>query len=282
MSGMARVIAVLLVGGLMGATLVRIAPGVGTDERELDSRLNHASIQALRSNSGTDKSLVTYYLHYLCRLARGDLGYSQVMNTPVRALITERFPETVRSVASGLLLAWGCGLALAITSVMARRSSIDLLASVCAGIFLCVPAAVLALLFVIARAPGRLVLGLILFPKVFYYTRNLLERSAAQPYVYHAWARGLSRRRVLISHIMQPIVPQMLALGGVTVSMAFAAAVPAEVICDLPGIGQLAWKAAMGRDLNLLVDLTMIIVTITVIANAGASCLSTGPEMREA
>jgi ABC-type dipeptide/oligopeptide/nickel transport system permease component len=43
-----------------------------------------------------------------------------------------------------------------------------------------------------------------------------------------------------------------------------------EVVCDLPGIGQLAWKAAMGRDLELLVNLTMIITIITLLANSAA------------
>src|SRR5437899_7909220 len=31
-------------------------------------------------------------------------------------------------------------------------------------------------------------------------------------------------------------------------SMAFGAAIPIEVICDSPGIGKLAWQAALGRE----------------------------------
>ncbi len=35
-----RLLLVLLLGGLLGATLVRLGPGFGVDERELDQRLD--------------------------------------------------------------------------------------------------------------------------------------------------------------------------------------------------------------------------------------------------
>jgi ABC-type dipeptide/oligopeptide/nickel transport system permease component len=52
--------------------------------------------------------------------------------------------------------------------------------------------------------------------------------------------------------------------------MAFAASIPVEALCDLPGIGQLAWKAALGRDLDLLVILTMIVTLVTLLANSAS------------
>ena len=42
---------------------------------------------------------------------------------------------------------------------------------------------------------------------------------------------------------------------------------------DMPGIGQLAWKAALARDLELLVMLTMIVTTVTLLANSTAAML---------
>ena len=41
----------------------------------------------------------------------------------------------------------------------------------------------------------------------------------------------------------------------------------------MPGIGQLAWKAAFARDLELLVMLTMIVTTVTLMANSAAELL---------
>jgi ABC-type dipeptide/oligopeptide/nickel transport system permease component len=73
---------------------------------------------------------------------------------------------------------------------------------------------------------------------------------------------------------MWPAAPQLLALAGVSVSIAFTASIPVEALCDLPGLGQLAWKAALSRDLYLLVTLTMIVALVTLVANSFSDLLS--------
>jgi ABC-type dipeptide/oligopeptide/nickel transport system permease component len=92
--------------------------------------------------------------------------------------------------------------------------------------------------------------------------------------VVTAHAKGLPGWRILFWHILPAAARPLLALAGVTVCVAFAAAIPVEVICDLPGIGQLAWKAALSRDLGLLVNLTMVVTLITLGANAAAELLA--------
>jgi peptide/nickel transport system permease protein len=266
----ARVLVVLLLGGFLGATLARFAPGYGVDEEELDSRLSKESIQALRQANAGQDSLPVFYGRYLIRLLRGDLGDSRTLGEPVRQLLAERLPETLQTVGLGLALGWTLGLTLALAAVLSRALAVDLAASLLASLLLCIPAAVMALLFVIAQAPGRLVVGLIVFPKVFHYARNLLAESASLPHVLTARAKGAGGLRVLLRHILPVAAPQLLALAGVSVSMAFAAAIPVEAVCDLPGIGQLAWKAALGRDLSLLVNLTMIVTLVTALANSAA------------
>jgi len=256
----------MLLGGLLGATLVRLSPGYGVEENELNSRLSRESVEALRAAHAQDASIPRFYLAYLSRLAHGDLGQSATLDEPVTQLLAERLPETLKSVAIGLGLGWALGLALALAAV-ASRGAANAAASAAAAALLSVPTAVMALLLVMARAPGRLAIGLIVFPKIFQYARNLLLRCAAMPHVLTARAKGLGGARILFRHILPVAGAQLLALAGVSVSMAFAAAIPVEAVCDLPGIGQLAWKAAMGRDLVLLVDLTMLVTLVTLAAN---------------
>jgi peptide/nickel transport system permease protein len=264
----ARITLTLVLGGLLGATLVRRAPGFGVDEAELDARLSSRSIRALRQPQPEPQNLARFYFDYLAGLLRGDLGTSRSLKRPVVELLKERTPETAKSVAAGLVLGWILGLSLAIAVVTARSGSLDLFASLLSGIFLCLPAAVLALLFVLARLPGRLVLALIVFPNVFRYARNLLLGSASLPHVVTARAKGLGNFQLLLWHILRPAAPQLLALAGVSVSIAFTAAIPVEALCDLPGLGQLAWQAALSRDLYLLVTLTMIVAVVTLVANS--------------
>lgn len=269
----AKILIAVLLGGFLGATLVRFAPGFGVDEEELDSRLSAQSIQALRASHAEDANILVFYFHYLSRLLHGDLGVSRTLQRPVRQLVAERLPETLKSVAAGMALGWIAGFLLAVAVVMSRAWYLDLLGSLLVGVLLCLPAAVLALLFVLAQAPARLLLGLIIFPKVFRYSRNLLGRSSALPHVLTARAKGLGNMRVLLWHILPTAAPQLLALLGVTVSFAFTAAIPVEALCDMPGIGQLAWKAALGRDVALLVNLTMIVTLVTLMANSASEMM---------
>jgi peptide/nickel transport system permease protein len=275
-----RILIVVLLGGFFGATLVRFAPGFGVDEQELDARLSRQSVQAIRQQDAEGHDLPAFYFQYLDRLLHGDLGTSRTLQLPVSQLLAERFPETAKSVALGLLLAWTAGLSLAMLVVLARTWYLDLLTGILTATLLCLPAAVLALLFVLAQAPARLLLAIVIFPKVFRYSRNLLARSAAQPHVLTARAKGLGSVRVLMFHILPVAAPQLLALAGVSLSLAFTAAIPIEAICDLPGIGQLAWKAALGRDIALLVNLTVIVTIITLVGNSFSEIigLSPGPE----
>lgn len=263
-----RIAVTIALGGLLGATLVRMAPGFGVDEAELDSRLSSHSIQALREAQPGAQNLASFYFHYLVRLFHGDLGTSRSLKRPVVELLRERAPETAKSVASGLVLGWMFGLSLAIAVVMVGSWRLDLLASLASGILLCLPAAVLALLFVLARMPGRLLLALIVFPNIYRYGRNLLLASASRPHVMTARAKGLGNFKLFLWHVLRPTAPQLLALAGVSVSVAFTASIPVEALCDLPGLGQLAWKAALSRDLYLLVTLTLVVAIVTLVANS--------------
>ncbi len=93
------------------------------------------------------------------------------------------------------------------------------------------------------------------------------------PHITAARARGLSEIRVLTCHVLPIAGPQMIALAGITVSIALGAAIPVEALCGLPGIGQLAWQAALSRDLPLLVNLTVMVTLVNLLANSGADVM---------
>jgi peptide/nickel transport system permease protein len=263
-----RLLAVLLLGGVLGAALARYAPGFGAGEEDLDSRLSGESQAALRQERTGDENFAVYTAHWLMGLVRGDLGESRLWNAPVRQLLAERLPETAKSIAAGLALAGTLGLALAVLAVFSRGGAADLVPRAGMSLLLCTPAAVLALLVVVARAPARLAVGLIVLPKVYSYARSVLLRTGQMEHVLAARARGAGTARILLRHILPVTAPELCALAGISLSLAFAATVPVEALCDLPAIGQLAWKAAMERDRNLLVELTMLVTLLTVAANA--------------
>jgi peptide/nickel transport system permease protein len=266
-------LATVLLGGLLSATLVRLAPGFDTDERELDPHLNAQSVQALRDARRQDQNVLLFYLSYMKRAASGDLGTSLALGQPVRTLLRDRAPLTLRLLSMGLALAWLLTLTLALSAAWLRLSVYDALTTAVCGTFLCIPAAVLALFSVLWNAPGALAIALIVFPHTYRYARNLLVKAYSRPHIITARAKGLGETRILFWHVVPVVAPPLLAVAGVSVSMAVGAAIPVEALCGLAGIGQLAWQAALARDLPLLVNITVLVTLVTLLANSGADVI---------
>ncbi|HEV2197478.1 MAG TPA: ABC transporter permease [Candidatus Acidoferrum sp.] len=260
-------VAVCLLGGLLSASLVRFSPGYGVDGRELDFRLSQASVEAIRNSHRLSDGLLSYYGHYLAGAVRGDFGSSEWLQRPISSLIKERFPVTAKSVLFGVALAWFVALAISLAGVFFRVFYFDISTTLLCGVLIALPAAVVAIFSVYLRAPVFVAIAVVTFPKLFRYLRNLLNHAYAQPYILAARARGISQLRILFHHVLPLTSPALFALLGVSLTVAFGAAIPIEALCDSPGVGQLAWQAALNRDLPLIMNLTLLVTLITVAAN---------------
>jgi peptide/nickel transport system permease protein len=254
--------------------MVRLAPGFDSDTQQLDPRLSHESVEALRAQRAANSNIVTFCIHYLAASSRGEFGKSLTFNRSVKELIAERLPVTLRMVASGLAIGWMLTIFVALSAAALRFGSYDAIAGTVAGALLCIPAAALGLFFAVWRTPASLAIALVVFPHAFRYARDLVVSKYEAPHVVTARAKGLGPLRVLFFHVLPVCAAPLLALAGVSVTIALGAAVPVEVLCGIPGIGQLAWQAALGRDLSLLVTLTMLVTMLAVSANSAADLLN--------
>ena len=261
---------VAILGCLLSACMVRFAPGFGIDEREMDLRLSSASRESIRASHRLD-SLPSYYGHYLWAALHGDFGYSQWLGQPIGSLIKERFPVTARSVLIGVVLAWSLALAVCVANVFLGSIVVELAGTVVSGLLIALPAAAVAIISIYLRAPVCAAIAAVTFPKLFRYLGNLLGQAVHQPFILAARARGVSEAQILFRHVLPLVAPALFALLGVSLSLAFGAAIPIEALCDSPGVGQLAWQAALNRDLPLTMTLTLVVTLITVAANWLAS-----------
>ena len=261
-----RLVAVMLMASLLGAMLMRIAPGFSSDDQELNSGLSAPSLQAIRQARQADANVPRFYSHYLASLVKGDLGTSRSLNQPVKDLLRERLPVTLANLVLALAVGWLMGLAFAVAAHTWNIRTLGFLANGLSGTFISTPAAALALVFLLLRWPPALAAALLIFPKIYRYTQNLLEESCEMPHVLTARAKGAGPWRVLAWHVAPIALPQLIALVGVSMSMGIGVLLPIEVVSDVAGVGQLAWHAAQARDLPLLVNLTMVVTLATVCA----------------
>lgn len=266
-----RLVVTVLAAGLFGSLVVVLAPAFGVTEAELDTRLDASTIEAIRGSATASKpDFARNYFRYVAGFARGDFGFSSSLNRPVSELLGERLPVSVRNLSAGAALGAGVGLLCAVAVFRFRSPLVRIVPSAASTGLLSIPSAALALLFLIAGWPGPLALAALVFPRVYRYSYAALARWADSPHVVAAEARGLPPWRILFAHTLAPAAPQLFAVLGMAVSVAFPALVPIEAVCDSPGIGQLAWKAALARDLPVLVVLTMVAAVIVSVGNAAA------------
>ena len=273
-----RIAILVLLSALGSAVLLRFSPGSLVDERELDPRMRPETLAKLRSDRAAENSIGKGLLRYLEGAPRGDLGKSQLHNVPIAGLLRANAPATLRRIGAGLTGAWLCGLFLAIL-VAAFRSAwiLDGSTALFASLLLSLPAGVLAYLCLTIGAPVELVLLLVLTPRVFRFSRNLLVEAYGSPHIDMARARGVGEARILFAHVFPEAAPQLFALLAASVSMAVGAIIPIEAICDAAGLGRLAWQAAMARDLPLLLNLTMLIAVATTTAMAISEFMTRRP-----
>ena len=138
---------------------------------------------------------------------------------------------------------------------------------VVSGALLAMPAAVVALGCAYAGGTAAAAIAAIVLPRVFRYAHNVARAAAGAPHVLAAEARGEGDWRILGYHVAAPAWPELAALAGVSVSMAIGATIPAEALCDSPGIGALVWQAALSRDVAVVVNVSLLITALTTGAN---------------
>lgn len=243
-----RLLATLAAGALLTALLVRTAPGYGVRESDLDIR--HSG--AVRSQS--------------------DLPwwYSREFQAPVPQLVAQRAMPTALAVSGGLILAWLVSLSSALASTRWRSRALENGAFAGAMLLQCLPAGLVALLLLIFGFRGApavaFALALALGPRVWQVSRAILARAAASPCLLLARAQGFGPWRLIARRLLPLAAPELRALGSVSVTLAISLAIPLETILDVPGLGQLAWQAALARDLPLLVQLMTLVTLVVVVA----------------
>jgi peptide/nickel transport system permease protein len=273
LAGIARLLGTMLIAGLLGATLVRLAPGFGFDAAALNPNLSEESRAAILQQHAEERNIGRFYVSYIGSFVRGDWGTSISLNQPVRDLVRDRLAVTLKTMGYATVIAWGLAIVVAGLIEITGSRSLYVLSSLSNAGLLSAPAAVLALLCLLWRWPAAVAICAIVFAYLFSYTTAVFRDHYARPHVLSAQARGAGKLRVLFVHVFSSAAPELLALLGLSVATAFAATLPIEVISDVPGIGQLAWQGALARDVRLVITLTMLVTFFTVAAAVVADAI---------
>jgi peptide/nickel transport system permease protein len=262
--------AVIVLLVIVGSTiLVRFAPGYLSDAREMDSRYAAGARSELSAESARSQSLRQMLVTQIRNAALGDFGTSRQFAAPVSELIEPRLAVSGRLLGEGIALGWMVALCAALLSSAGRNPSIFRQAP--ATLLLAIPTAALATFCLLAGCGGPvLVMALLLAARDFKFLDRGLRTAWRQPHVLQARAQGVRTERLLIAHIAPSLAPQLGALASLSIVTALSALVPVEVLFNVPGVGTLAWNAALNRDLPVLLGV-MLVMALAVTSSGMAT-----------
>ncbi|MGH6943667.1 MAG: ABC transporter permease [Geminicoccaceae bacterium] len=250
---------------------------------------------------GLDRPLYEQYFVFLGNALHGETGDSFVFGQPALELILQRLPATLELAFAALILAIVVGLPLGVWAGLdpeATSSKLIMGGSILGfslptfwvGIMMIMVFAVM-LGWLPSTGRGRTVdllgievsfltwdglrhlampalnLALLKMSLVIRLARAGTREAALQDYVKFARAKGLTRRRVVLVHIVKNILIPIVTVLGLEFGSLIAFSVVTETVFAWPGMGKLIIDSIQVLDRPIVVAYLMIIVFLFVVIN---------------
>ena len=250
---------------------------------------------------GLDKPIWEQYVMFVVNAIAGDLGRSFVFNIPSIELILQRMPATLELAIVAVALSVVLGVPLGMYAgykpdgtiakmIMAGSIFGFSLPSFWVGLMLILVFAVeLGWLPSTGRGEVGTFLGIhssiftldglrhLLLPAlnlalfnislVIRLTRAGMRENLPMDYVKFARAKRLSKRRVIMVHVLKNILIPIVTVVGLEIGSVIAFAVVTETIFAWPGMGKLIIDSINNLDRPVIVAYLMIVVLMFIVIN---------------
>ena len=242
---------------------------------------------------------------YLANVLHGDLGYSMNYRRPVLDILAERFPRTLLLAGTGYTLGILIGVAIGIQSAVTPHRSVDQAWSGLVLIGYAMPTfwvgQLLVIVFsinlgwlptqgmgpMISNATGfdwflerarYLVLPVATYTilettRVARFMRASVSETLEQGYIVTARQKGLSRREIIMGHVVRNSILPVITVMGYSFGAAVGGAVLLETVFSYPGLGLLTFDALQSKDFALLQGMFLFFSLAVIIANFIADLL---------
>jgi peptide/nickel transport system permease protein len=129
-----------------------------------------------------------------------------------------------------------------------------------------------------------LVLAIFALGVITRFTRASVLEILGNDYVRTARSKGLPERTVIRRHVLRPALLAIITIAGVAFASLLAGSVLVENVFSWPGLGQYAYKSAVGLDLPGIMGVSMVVATVFILTNLLVDILYRviDPQMRDA
>lgn len=285
------VIPLLVVVSGLSFVLLSLTPGDAA-RQILGTTGTPAQYHALRTSLGLDLPLWQQYWRWVEHAAAGNLGTSVLDGQTVAHAIGSRLPVTLSLVLCSLIASLVVGVSLGVLSatrggVIGR--TIDALALVAWALPVFWVASELVIVFAVrlhllpalgyvslAQSPGGWARSLVLpvtalslgpIAALTKQTREAMLDVLGAEYIRMAQANGIGPGSLIFRHALKNAAMRVVAVLGVQTVGLLSAAIFAEVVFSLPGLGSLVVSASLGHDIPVVQGVAVCFTMLVVIVN---------------
>ncbi|HTX28423.1 MAG TPA: ABC transporter permease [Streptosporangiaceae bacterium] len=273
---------------IIAFSILRLIPGSPAQAILGTSGTSKAELARLNAQLGLNRPLVIQYLSWVGDALRGNFGYSYSQKQPVSSLLAQNIPPTLELIAVGMVLTVVFGMLIGVGAALRRGRLTDTALMAGSVVFLSLPSfwlgqlliqvfAVQVHLFPVVGGTGlagltlpavTLALGGIGLTARF--VRSSVIEAAQQPHVVIARAKGVSRGRILLGHVIRNSLLPVINIVGLQFGSLLSGVVIVEEVFSRNGLGRLLVDSILSKDyptvqaVVLLIAVTYCVVTLLV------------------
>ena len=288
-------LATLLVASFVVYTSIYLSPGSPESVLFGGRQPSPELLAAARAHLGLDEPFLVRYFHWLREVLGGDLGTSLISQQPVTEKLGHPLEVTVLLVlyAAAIVVVVGLGLGLlaalnpgtvdaAITGVVSIATAVP--AFVASSVLISVFAVRLGWFppFGFGDSVGghlraltlpAVSLAIISSGLVARVTRAAALEQNSSEHVRTAVSRGVSRRRIIRTHVLRNAAGPIATVTGLQVAGLLAASVVVEQAFGLGGLGQVLISSVQQKDFPVVQAICLLLVAAFVVLNLTAELI---------
>lgn len=281
-----QVIPVFLGATLLIYTMVFALPGDPVAALGGERGLPEAVQAQIREQYNLDEPFLVQYLLYLKGIFTFDFGVT-FSGRDVFAVIKEAFPVTIRLAFMALAFEAIFGVLLGLIAGLRKGKLFDGTVLVLSTMIIAVPTFVIGFVMqffigvklgwlptTAGSDPGfmnllmpAIVLGAVSLAYVLRLTRTSVAENLSADYVRTATAKGLSRGRVVVVHVLRNSLIPVVTFLGADLGALMGGAIVTEGIFNISGVGGLLFRSIQQGESATVVSLTTVLVLVYIVAN---------------
>lgn len=276
-----QVIPVLLGTTFLIYWMVFAMPGDPVAAMFGDKQPSEAVLQRVREQYNLDEPFFVQYLLFLKGVVVGDFGTS-FSGEPVAQILARTFPVTINLAIMAIAISLVLAVVIGLFSGLRKGGMFDNINLIIGLLFMSIPIFVIAFIAqfglglklgwfsptVGAGAPLKdlllpaIVLGVSIYATSMRLTRSSVIDTLNQDFVRTAYAKGLSRGRVVPVHVLRNSLIPTITNTATDFGTLMVGATVTEGIFNVPGVGNVLFNAILKGENATVVSFVTLMVLI--------------------